>query len=225
MISFYSGTPGSGKSYHVVTDIYLHLCNKRKNTVITNIGLDFSGFKKVKGQCHHVPRFTVDYLEDFAFANHDFSGSVRAIEGQTLVVIDECQTHFNPRTYNQPDRLAWINFFTMHRHLGFDFILISQFDKLIDKQIRNNFEFEVVHRKINNFKIGKLLPVPVFICLTNWYGNNQRCGSEILIYRNKYGKAYASVRSIYFGRNTDLVVEEKGNSGDPLIDSQTDFPY
>lgn len=200
MITLYSGTPGSGKSYHAVKDMVFKIRRSRKNTVISNVAFDFSGVKGAKGQFFYVPneRLTVDYLLDFAREHHDFSGSVRDVEGQTLVVIDECQTFFNPREFSKKDRLPWINFFTMHRHLGYNFILISQFDRLLDRQIRNNLEYEVKHRKVNNFKLGCLIPVPLFICVECWYGIREKSGVEFMVFRKKYGNLYASVRNILF---------------------------
>lgn len=120
------------------------------------------------------------------------------MEGQTLVVIDECQVFFNPREFSKKDRLPWVNFFTMHRHLGFNFILVSQFDRLVDRQIRNNFEYEVVHRKCNNYKFLMLLPIPVFLAIEKWYGCKERMGMEFIIFNKKYGNLYASCRNILF---------------------------
>ena len=208
MITLYSGTPGSGKSYHAVIDMVFKLRKKTKNTVISNIPLDFSRVKDCVGTFVYVDNkdLTCDYLKCYARDNHDFSGNVREIEGQTLVIIDECQVFFNPREFGRSDRLEWVNFFTMHRHLGYNFILISQFDRLIDRQIRNNFEYEVKHRKVNNFKVARLIPVPIFVCIERWYGTNEKCGVDFLVFKKKYGNLYASVRSILFDGLDDVPV-------------------
>lgn len=200
MIEFYSGTPGSGKSYHAVKRMVQKLRRSSHNTVISNVAMDFSSVKGCKGSFYYVPNdeLTVDYLIEFARQHHDFTGNVKEVEGQTLVVIDECQVFFNPREFSKKDRLPWVNFFTMHRHLGFNFILVSQFDRLVDRQIRNNFEYEVVHRKCNNYKFLMLLPIPVFLAIEKWYGCKERMGMEFIVFNKKYGNLYASCRNILF---------------------------
>ena len=78
-----------------------------------------------------------------------------------MVVVDECSSIWNARdwnnTINKSSRMDWLKFFVQHRKLGYNFILlITQNDRQIDKQIRSLIEYEVTHRKVNNFKIGKL---------------------------------------------------------------------
>ena len=216
MITLYSGTPGSGKSYHAVVDMVMKLRRSKKNTVISNVAFDFSRVRGCKGRFVYAPNevLTPEYFIDYARENHDYSGTVRDVEGQTLVVLDECQTLFNPREFSRRDRLPWVNFFTMHRHLGYNFILISQFDRLVDRQIRNNFEYEVKHRKVNNFKIGMLLPFPLFICIEKWYGTSEKCSVDFLVYRNKYGNLYSSVRNVLF-QQENQVRPEAEKAGKP----------
>lgn len=193
MIYFYSGTPGSGKSLHVARDIYNKLFVK-KHSVIANfdINQDLYNKKKKKGEFLHVPNndLTPQFLIDHSLKN-GFYGK----EGSCLVVIDECQIMFNPRSWSDKYRIEWINFFTQHRKLGYNFVLISQFDRLVDRQIRSLFEYEYKHRKINNFKIGKLLPVSMFCAVEYWYGVKERVSSEMFFYSRKYGKLYDTFKN------------------------------
>ena len=189
MIYFYSGTPGSGKSLHVAKDIYTKL--KYKGNVIAsfpvNTNIISKNGKKEIGQFIYkdYSELTVQFLINYAQENH-----VPGKEGQTLVVIDECQIIFNPREFNRNDRLEWITFFTQHRKLGYNFILISQFDRLVDRQIRCLFEYEIKHRKINNFGIGMFIPIPTFVAITLWYGLREKISSEFFFYTKKFGKLY-----------------------------------
>lgn len=187
MIYFYSGTPGSGKSLHVAKDIYTKLLSRKQN-VICNFQINQNLLKKKKrGNFLYVPNFDISpkFFIDYAKQNH-----VSGKEGQTLVVIDECQIIFNPRNWQDKDRLSWIEFFTKHRHYGYNFILVSQFDRLVDRQIRALFEYEVIHRKVNNFKIGMFFPVKVFVAVTYWYGVKERVGAEFFFYKKKWGRLY-----------------------------------
>lgn len=132
------------------------------------------------------------YFIDYAMKNH-----VMGKEGQTLVVIDECQIIFNPREFGNKDRLNWINFFTRHRQLGFDFILVSQFDMLVDKQIRCLFEYDIKHRKLSNTGIFRYIPfVHIFYSVTYWYSIKKKMDCNFFLYRKKYGRIYNSF--VYF---------------------------
>jgi zona occludens toxin (predicted ATPase) len=196
MITFYSGTPGSGKSLHVARNIYNRLVMAKKPVICSfNINMDYitkKGKRKV-GAFYYVPMgdgeesMCVNYLVEYARKHH-----IRGKESQTLVVIDECQLMFNPREFSKKDRLDWINFFTQHRHLGFDFILVSQFDMLVDKQIRSLFEFDIKHRKLNNYGFTRCFPIPVFVAVSFWYCVKKKVTQEFFIYRRKYSKIYDS---------------------------------
>ena len=78
--------------------------------------------------------------------------SGKPVEGQFLLVIDECQIMFNSREWNVKNRTEWCIFFQEHRKYGYNIILITQFNRLVDRQIRSLVEFEIVHRDISNFK-------------------------------------------------------------------------
>lgn len=191
MIYLYSGTPGSGKSLHVARDIYNRLnLRKKNNRVIANFMINE---KMIKGKGAEFiykdnSELSVSYLVQFAMDNHKLGK-----ENQTLVVVDECQVVWNAREWQQnSDRMEWIKFFTQHRKLGYNFIVISQNDRMIDRQIRALFEYNVIHRKLNNFKIGKLLPFKTFIAVEYWYGVNEKLGVEFFTYRKKWGKFYDS---------------------------------
>ena len=93
MITFFSGTPGSGKSLHTAMVIYNNLF-KKKNNVICNfdINQDIYNSKKKKGKFEYITNLELDveYLKNFALENHKTQK-----EGQTLLIIDECQLLFN----------------------------------------------------------------------------------------------------------------------------------
>ena len=196
MIWFYSGTPGSGKSLHMARDIWFKLAYKKQN-VIANFPIDtdkigkkrFGKSRKKIGKFIYMDNseLTVKALVDYALENHKLG-----VEGQTLVCIDECQVIFNPREFGRKDRLDWITFFTQHRKLGYNFILCSQFDRLVDRQIRCLFEYDIKHRKINNFGIGILLPFSAFVSVTYWYGVRESIGAQWFLYRKRYAEIYNS---------------------------------
>lgn len=127
-------------------------------------------------------------LEGFArnFHARNSDGSIK--EHQTLLCIDECQDFFNTRTWNRADRLSWCSFFRMHRHLGYDCILSSQDDKVVDKQIRAVLQRRVLHRNVKDLKV-----IGFFLWVIA--GMDLFCASEsIYSIRGKAGH----VRTVYF---------------------------
>lgn len=90
------------------------------------------------------------------FHKRNYRGQI--IESQTLLVLDECQDLYNPRSWNRKDRLQWCSFFREHGKYGYEVYLISQDETVLDKQIRHVIQYEYVHRCVNNYKLlGKIL--------------------------------------------------------------------
>lgn len=149
-IQLYTGTPGSGKSFHAAKDIVRWM--KRDKGLICNfpVNEDFVG-KKLRAHVEYWDNseLTAERLVAYALEHHRIGK-----EGQTLVVIDECQIIFNCQDFGRKDRNAWVTFFAQHRKLGFNVILITQSDRMIDRQIRSLVEEEIKHRKLNNYGFG-----------------------------------------------------------------------
>lgn len=195
-IWLYTGTPGSGKSYHAARDIVNRL--KRPGGLIANfpINEDFVPAKKRKSCVEYWDNseLTAERLVAYAMERH-----VLGKEGQTLVIIDECQIIFNCRDFGRKDRAAWVTLFSQHRKLGFNFVLITQNDRMLDRQIRALIETEIRHRKLNNYGIGgmllRLTRVTWFVAIEYWYGGNKlQLGHEIFAYHKRYSAVYDSYK-------------------------------
>lgn len=197
MIWLYSGTPGSGKSYHAACDIFYRIKrkNKMKNKVIGNfpIALTNKNYTYLDNS-----EITPAKLRNYARLHH-----VLGVEGQTLVILDEAQIIFNSRSWNSSDgtRMEWIIFFTQHRKLGFDFILIAQNDRMIDRQIRSLVEYEVAHLKIGNY--FRFLPITVFLAVQRWYGQKMKLAHELIFYRKKIAAIYDTYK-LFSQRNSKV---------------------
>jgi len=203
MISLYTGTPGSGKSYHAVYEILRRVKRKNKNTVIANFPLNLENKYKDNFMYLDNSELTIDFLVNYAIKNN-----IPGVEGQTLVVIDEAQIIFNSREWgtNSKKRLDWIKFFSQHRKYGYNFILIAQFDRMIDRQIRCLIEYEMAHMKINNYFI--LLPFTLFLCVQRWYGQKMKLDHEIIRYSKKVAKCYNSYSTF---DNASINTNDEGN--------------
>lgn len=226
MIYLYTGTPGSGKSYHVAKDIFFYLSHGRN--IITNFEIDESMItskKRGRFTCLHDEQITIEYLRNYALEYHRTNARGQLIEGQTYLIIDECQRMFNCRSWNDKERQQWCTFFCEHRHFGFHVILVTQMDRLVDRQIRSLAEYEIKHRKINNFGKGGFLVTlfcigrPVFVAIEYWYGAKERCGSTLMLGRNKYFSFYDSYK--LFGEPARIgVAEGRGPLSVPAPEQQ-----
>lgn len=201
MISLYTGTPGSGKNLHVAKEIYGRLTRKSSNVVIANFEVNRGAVKDLQGRFYLFSNYHInpDLLYRFAVEKHKRRADGRIIEGQTLLVIDECQILFNSRDWSMKNRMDWISFFTQHRKYGYNIILVTQFDRLIDRQIRSLVEYEVVHRNISNFKtFGFLLSLcfggHLFIDITKWYSAREKISHEYFLCLKKYYRIYDSYK-------------------------------
>lgn len=198
MIYLYSGTPGSGKSYHATKDIYEMLVwLKKPHAVIANF--DLPGLpESAKQNFHYVPneQLSCDFLVRFADEwwsepEHHFK------EDSILLVVDEAQLWLNSRTWQDSQRMDLLEFASQHRHHGYKIILVAQSDKMIDRQFRALIEYEVHHRKVANFGIGgKILGLfaagRLHVCVSRYYGLSERLGADWFIVRRKYTRLYDS---------------------------------
>lgn len=192
MIYLYSGTPGSGKSMHATKDILDYM--KRGRPVIANYMLNFREWKKLDRKLFMYvdnSELTPQYLTQYSIDNLK-----RGRENQCLVVIDECAIMLNCRDFSRKDRAAWITFFQQHRKLGYNIILVCQFDRMLDRQIRAFVEYEVIHRKLNNAGgvglVLSLLHITCFYCVERWYGLRMVTNKSFLRVNKKLCKAYNS---------------------------------
>ena len=134
------------------------------------------------------------FLEDFA--RNWFAGR-KVREDSILLVIDEAQLVFNSRAWQHGQRMDWIQFFSQHRHFGYKVVLIAQFDRMIDRQIRSLIEIETNHRKLGNFGMkGLILSLPfrgrLFLGVSYYYGLKEKVGTCWLLPRRAYFKVYDS---------------------------------
>lgn len=206
MISLFSGTPGSGKSLHVAEKIYTRLVTKRNCIANFDINVDSikhrnADFVKIENW-DLTPQILIDYAENNAKRN--YKGNIK--EGQFLLIIDECQILFNSRETGQKGRLEWCSFFAQHRKYGYDVILVAQFDRMIDRQIRALIEYEYIHRKVSNFGWrGQLLNIlmggKVFSCKQMWYPLKEKVGSNFFKLHKRYANIYDSYKR--FGKTED----------------------
>lgn len=204
MIDLYSGTPGSGKSLHTAERLYFWLRLGRPAICNFEIRLDYVSKKNWKNlKFRYVPndKLTPDFLLTYA---RNFWKGKTIKEDSILLVIDECQLMFNAREWSKQGRDKWLSFFSQHRKYGYHIILVAQYDRMIDRQIRSLIEYEYVHRKVSNFGIkGKALSFVMgghmFVSVKVWYPMNEKVGSEFFRARKMFFRLYDTFGSFDAG--------------------------
>lgn len=199
MIEVYTGTPGSGKSLHCAQRM-VNWITKYKAPVIGNFLFKANCIKnRGWGSYLYCPNeyLEPDFLIDFCEKYKKKRRMERLPEDHILLVIDECQLIFNSREWNKPKRREWMSFFTQHRKFGYHVILVCQNIIMIDKQIRENVEYEVIHRKVaNTGKIGRVASLAsgggLHVCVRIYKPLNLKESSEFFKANKKLYSLYDS---------------------------------
>lgn len=224
MISFYTGTPGSGKSYHLAQLCYDTLRYKEINIIanfeinLNNValtrlgrfkrwlnqrfGIRFRRYNKrrLKGHFYYWDNSQVTVRNLLLFAQQNHVRRRKSVDApQTLVLLDESGIVFNCRAFSTAGRQEWVNFFAKHRHYNFDFVLACQFDRQVDRQIRCCVEYEQQHRKLRNFQfLGWLLSVlaggNLFVVNEMWYAGKLKVRNSLLRYNPRIASLYDTLR-------------------------------
>lgn len=201
-ISLYSGTPGSYKSYHAVSDVLKWLGTRRN--VIANFPIKYDDYfkpnkRKNLGDFQFLPNteLTINYLLNYAKTHH-----APNTKAQTLIVIDEASILFNARQFDSKNRMEWVNFFANHRHFNFDVILIAQNDRMLDRQIRGLLEYDIKHRALKNMNLAMSLASfifqGIFHCVEYWYPCRLKVNTNLCRFNIKKARCYDTMALFNF---------------------------
>lgn len=103
--------------------------------------------------------------------------------------------------------------------MGYHVILVAQFDRMIDRQIRSLIEYEFIHRKVSNFGLaGKIMSSValgrLFVAVQMWYPLKEKVGSEFFVARPSLYRLYDTYGTFASGiPNSDA--ERKRGFGAP----------
>jgi zona occludens toxin len=171
----FTGTLGSGKSYHALCLGLEKVRAKRENIVVANFPIVAKNDKEKK-RWFYQENLTVDFL-----IKKSFSEGIYGKEGRGLVIIDEAPLMFNSRDsfMQSKERREWIKFFSLSRRFGYDIILISQDLRMIDRQIRTMAEYEVKHVCANRYGWLSWIPIKTFFYVWFWSGGKFKGGLQV----------------------------------------------
>jgi len=144
-VYFVTGKLGSGKSLVAVSKIKERLIAGRPVATNMNIFLaPMIGKDKKNTRLYRLPDKPTVY--DLNMIPKVFSNPSQYDENVTgLIVLDECGTWFNSRTWNDKDRTALVDWFLHVRKIGWDVIFIIQDVSMADKQARSSLAEHVVY--------------------------------------------------------------------------------
>lgn len=137
-----TGKLGAGKTLVAVGKIKDKL--NRGCKVATNLDLNLDkliGEKAKQTRCYRIPdKPVLADLESIGTGTHAYDESKNG-----LLVLDECGTWFNARSWNDKSRQDVINWFLHARKLGWDIIFLIQDLSIMDKQARVALAEHVVY--------------------------------------------------------------------------------
>lgn len=148
MIEMLEGLPGSGKSYHSVSDYLLPWVrgNRRVYTYIDGFYLDrlaaFEG-RTLAELSAQVTNWTTP--------EEVFAGLLK-VEPGSAVLIDECQTIFRSQVKVPPDLLRWLE---LHRHFGIDVVMVCQDYRQVTSGVTRLVEVTTKFLKLGRIGLGK----------------------------------------------------------------------
>jgi len=137
-----SGKPGGGKSYEAVVSHIIPVVTKDKRKVITNLPLNIDRFCSVYGEFCRDLIVVVDgqfhnYGGERPFSKKDHYLQYQDWENEkgqkVYFFIDEC--HLAMPSSGTEKELT--EFFSMHRHYGFDIMLITQNFRKVNRDIKD----------------------------------------------------------------------------------------
>jgi zona occludens toxin len=203
MISLYTGSVGSGKSYHSI-ELGLQWAKNPKKAVIANFPIkppkkfltkrSEKKWEQTMERWNYREEISVEYLMALSFEKGWFGK-----ESSCIVLIDEAGIMFNSRDWQheRKERQKWIKFLSQSRKFGYDFIFICQMDRMIDRQIRGLVEYEVKHLKANNaifFKWLSMFKVTMFMYVYKWYQTKLKGNMRLSIYRPGIANRYDTMK-------------------------------
>ncbi len=190
MIEMLEGLPGSGKSYHSVSDYLLPWvrANRRVYTYIDGFFLDRLAVFEGRPLTELVAQIT-----NWMTPEEVFAGLLK-VEPGSAVLIDECQTIFRSQQKVPPELLRWLE---LHRHFGIDVVMVCQDYRQVTSGVTRLVEVTTKFLKLGRIGLGK-----------RYKGTIRGNPEETESIRSFIGKYDAKVYSYYSSYRA--VVKEQG---------------
>jgi len=165
-VYFITGKLGSGKTLVTIGKIKEYLMAGKK--VATNLDLNIEKLAKRNSKATFYRLPDKPRIEDLEVIGEGSDNVDESTFG--LIVLDECGTWLNTRSYRDKSRQQFIDWMLHSRKLGWDILFIIQDISTIDKQVRDNLcEYLVICRRLDRMGVPFLttfLKYTLGICVT-----------------------------------------------------------
>lgn len=149
-VYFITGKLGSGKTLVCVGKAQEYL--QKNKPVATNLDLNIEKLVKRNSKATYYRLPDKPRIEDLNAIGRGSDDVDESTYG--LIVLDECGTWLNTRSWNDKERAKFIDWMLHARKLGWDILFIIQDISMIDKQVRDALcEHLVVCRRLDRMKI------------------------------------------------------------------------
>jgi len=194
VIALFTGSVGSGKSYHALCSGLQKIYAIPVRYVVANFPIFFSKGKrgdKERERWYFWEEITPERLIAFSLEKGFFGK-----EGHCLLIIDEAGCVFNSRDWQikAAERAKWVKFFSQSRKFGYDIILVSQSDRMIDRQIRDLAEYEVKHFSMKRYWWLAWFPVKLHCAVWFWYHTKLKGTVDPFVIRKSVASKYDTMR-------------------------------
>jgi len=219
-VYFITGKLGSGKTLVTVGKIKDYLMSGRP--VATNLDLNIQRLAKRNSKATFYRLPDKPRIDDLNLIGRGSDSVDESTYG--LIVLDECGTWLNTRSWNDKERRHFIDWMLHARKLGWDILFIVQDISIIDKQLKMSLcEHLVVCRRLDRMKIpfvsnvvkmltGHRVTMPKIHTAKVFYGDSE--------------SDYVTDRWTYQGRNLYDAYDTRQVFRDDILyhgDSETDF--
>lgn len=205
-VYFVTGKLGSGKTLTAVGKIREAFL--RGVPVATNLDINLKemlGKSKKNTRLYRIPDKPV--VEDLAILGS--ANKTYDVTKDGLIVLDECGTWFNSRTWNDKNRQKLIDHLLHIRKLGWDVIFIVQDISIVDKQARLALaEHTVFCRRLDRMQVPILSTLVWFLTL----GQGRLPFPKLHIGIVKYGDSQQSLtvdKWVFFGKDLYTAYDTK----------------
>ena len=142
MIELYEGVPGSGKSYHGVSEKFLPWVRKGRRLYIYVDGIYFDRLSLFMG----IPLETLQHQLTVWKDSSEVLTEFMKVEPGSAVIIDEAQTVFRALQKVDAALLRWLE---THRHYGVDILLMCQDFRQMASSVTRLVEATTRFRKLS----------------------------------------------------------------------------
>jgi zona occludens toxin len=193
-----TGPPGTGKSWYCIRTMFRGL--ERGKYVATNVELKDGWAEKLAARRRPWSKSQASHLADAYDARLYTSTNLSELmslrlppcgkckncllkdgacqtEDRGIIVLDEAHEWLNSRTLTKEKevREEIVTWASHHRKFGWTVYLVTQHDKRIDIQVRDNHEYHIKLKNLRKVPILGFHPFPnLFVAHTYWHGQSRK---------------------------------------------------